>query len=226
MLDRFQRFAVYYAPPADSELWQAGATWLGWDAETGQAPAHPDLGLDLARLTETPRKYGLHGTIKPPMLLSCSPATFLGAVEMLADGLAPVDLGALRLKPLDGFLAIVPQAQSQTLSDTAAEVVRALDPFRAPLSEHDLQRRRASGLNARQEELLQLWGYPYVMEEFRFHVTLTGRLDNRQMQQAVQAALAWFGPALGERHRLDALCVFGEDGDGKFHLLRRCALRG
>ena len=226
MLDRFQRFAVYYAPHPRSDLAQAGAAWLGWDAETGAALAHPDLGLDLAALTQTPRKYGLHGTIKPPMRLAGSVASFLDGVEALAEHLAPVDLGALRLKALDGFLAIVPAPQPQVLSDCAAEIVRALDPFRAPATEQELARRRAAGLSARQEELLALWGYPYVMDEFRFHVTLTGKLSQAQMEDALRAAHGWFGPALAQPQSLDALCVFGEDEDGRFHLVRRVPLRG
>lgn len=226
MLDHFQRFAIYYAPQADSDFWKAGASWLGWNAETGQRVAHPDLGIDLAELTQRPRKYGLHGTLTPPMRLCCEPATFVDALEVLAQSLAPVDLGDLRVKPIDGFLAIVPDVQPKALGDTAAQIVRALDPFRAPLSDHDLARRRASGLTTRQDALMQLWGYPYVMEEFRFHVTLTGRLDTTAMPQVLQAAMAWFGPALEERHQLDALCLFGEAEDGRFHLIKRFALRG
>ncbi len=226
MLERFQRFAVYYAPHAGSEFWQAGTSWLGWNPETGQNVAHPDLGIDLARLTQTPRKYGLHGTLTPPMRLSCDPATFVDGLEVLAQSLVPVDLGDLQLTAIDGFLAVVPRVQPLPLTDTAAQIVRALDPFRAPLSEHDLARRRANELTAQQDALLQLWGYPYVMEEFRFHVTLTGRLDTTAMQQALRAAIAWFGPALEERHHLDALCLFGEAEDGRFHVIRRFALRG
>ena len=180
----------------------------GWGGmlKQGNAWRHPDLGIDLAQLTQTPRKYGLHGTLTPPMRLCCEPATFVDALEVLAQSLAPVGLGDLRVKPIDGFLAIVPDVQPQALSDTAAQIVRALDPFfRAPLSEHDLARRRASGLTKRQDALMQLWGYPYVMEEFRFHVTLTGRLDTATIPQVRQAAMAWFGPALEERHHLDAL---------------------
>lgn len=222
----FLRFAVYYAPEQGSDLARAGAQWLGWDADEAQPCNHPDLGLDLAQITQTPRKYGLHGTLKPPMRLACPRATFFDAVETLAQGLAPVDMGMLCLRPLDGFLAILPEAQPQTLTEAAGRIVEALDPFRAPLSEQELARRRAADLSARQEELLQLWGYPYVMEEFRFHVTLTGRLEQKAMIDTLRAAHAWFDPALRAEHWLDALCIFGEDEAGRFHLLRRVPLRG
>jgi hypothetical protein len=49
----------------------------------------------------------------------------------------------------------------------------------------------------RQRNYLDRWGYPYVMEEFRFHMTLTGRLDSTcrwgvvDMLRARFAAGAW-----------------------------------
>ncbi|WP_439562770.1 DUF1045 domain-containing protein [Roseinatronobacter sp.] len=222
----FQRFAIYYTPAADSVFARAGAAWLGWDAAQGRAVPHPDLGLDLATLTETPRKYGLHGTLTPPMRLACPVPAFLKAVETLAADMDPVPLGRLQLRPMDGFLAIVPDAQPRALTDAAARIVQELDPYRAALTDHDLARRRKAGLSARQDALLLRWGYPYVMDEFRFHITLSGKCAPAQMADALRAAHAWFDPALAQDHHLDALCVFGEGGDGRFHLLTRFAMRG
>lgn len=226
MPDAYTRYAVFYAPPFGSEFATAGARWLGWDVAEGCALPHPDLGLDLATVTQTPRKYGLHGTLKPPMRLATPPETFFDAVETFAQSRPPVDLGQLRLRMLGSFLAIVPNPQPAALGDLAAEVVRSLDPFRAPLSQAEMDRRRAAGLSAGQDALLVQWGYPYVMEEFRFHVTLSGQMDPASMRDVFRAADAWFGPVLAEHHRLSELAVFGEDSDGRFHLLRRFALTG
>jgi putative phosphonate metabolism protein len=222
----FGRFAIFYAPPEGSELAHAGAKWLGWDAAAGLAVAQPELGLDMASTTQTPRKYGLHGTLKPPMHLVTSQDAFLDAVETFAETRAPVAFGPLRLRTLGAFLAIVPEQQSSALSALAADIVRSFDPFRAPLSEGDLARRRASGLTDRQDRLLLEWGYPYVMDEFRFHITLTGKLDKMQMQDAFRAADAWFAPLLAEQHILSDLAVFGENADGRFHIVRRFPLAG
>ncbi|MEX0304933.1 MAG: phosphonate metabolism protein, partial [Leisingera sp.] len=38
----FTRYAIYYAPPADAEWSRFGASWLGWDMETGRELAHPE----------------------------------------------------------------------------------------------------------------------------------------------------------------------------------------
>lgn len=225
-MEKFQRFAVFHAPAPHSGLAQAGAQWLGWDAEAARTRTHPDLGPDLAKITQTPRKYGLHGTLKPPMRLTCTPDAFLDAVDHLAQGLAAVNMGRLVLRPMGGFLALVPETQPQALSDAAARIVTTLDPFRAPPSAAELARRRAARLSPRQEELLTRWGYPYVMEEFRFHITLTGRLDPESLAETLRAAHGWFGPVIDAAQTLDALCIFGEDETGRFHLLRRVPLRG
>lgn len=226
MLANFKRYAVYYAPPEGSDFARAGAAWLGWDSAEGVPVPHPELGVDLAQITQAPRKYGLHGTLKPPMRLAVAPATFLDAVETLSHSLAPVDLGKLRLRPIGSFLAVVPETQPPALEALAAQVLRGIDPFREALTPAEIERRRVSGLTARQDALLLEWGYPYVLEEFRFHVTLTGRLDTAQMQDAFRAADAWFGPALTARHSLADLAVCGEDDMGRFHQIRRFALTG
>lgn len=62
------RFAIYDAP-TDDALASFGAIWLGWDVRTGSATRQADVpGLD--DITMTPRKYGFHGTLKPPIRLA------------------------------------------------------------------------------------------------------------------------------------------------------------
>ena len=228
------RLAIYYSPDPESLLGRMGAEWLGRDAALGAPVTRPDLpvladlGLPAAQITVSAARYGLHGTLKPPFRLAegVAGASFLDAVEDLADGLAPVTIGPLRVAALGPFIALVPQVQPPALDAAAAEVVRALDPFRAPPSEAELARRRNAGLSARQEALLAEWGYPYVMEEFRFHVTLTDALPADAVAPLTQALAGHFAPALTEPACLDALVVFGEAEDGLFHEIRRFPLRG
>ena len=78
---------------------------------------------------------------------------------------------------IEGFIALVPAVPSVELEALAAACVREFDAFRAPLSEEDRVRRNPAKLTPRQREYLDRWGYPYVFEKFRFHMTLTGRLD-------------------------------------------------
>ncbi|MBP5856471.1 DUF1045 domain-containing protein [Marivibrio halodurans] len=211
---RFARFAIYYAPPAGSPLDRFGAGWLGGAPD-------PAIGLNpavVAAATEAPARYGFHGTLKPPFALAdgCGGREAIeAAVEALATRLAPARTEGLALKEIGRFLALVPVPDDGPIRPVADSCVVELDDFRAEASEAERQRRRAAGLTARQEELLDRWGYPYVMEAFRFHLTLTGPLDG-EARRAVAAALKpALAPVLAAPFTLDALTLFGDPGGGR-----------
>ncbi len=108
-------------------------------------------------------------------------------------------------------LALVPaDADNPQLQDLAASVVEAFEPFRAPLNPRDRAARAAHGLTPRQEELLDAYGYPYVFDEFRFHMTLTDRLNEYDRADMLSAARTWFGPILEQPIVLDRLTLFQE----------------
>ncbi len=225
---RFSRYAVYFTFP-QGPLAAFGAAWLGWNAATGERPDAPlidGLPAPAHALSATPRKYGLHGTIKPPFRLAQGTdfEALRLAVAAFCAGQKPVVLDGLDLGQLGGFLALTPQGDSSALAALASDTVRQLDAFRAPLTETDLARRRKAGLTDRQEALLQAWGYPYVMEEFRFHITLTGRLSPEAAEQARAALLPQVTPLLPQPFTVDALTICGEDEQGMFHELHRYRL--
>lgn len=226
----FTRFAVYLAPEP-GPLADFGSSWLGWDAAKGQKVAHPDLpGLPqpVAALTGTPRKYGFHGTIKPPFALAegTTPTDLQTELAALTARLAPIRLAGLELTALGRFLALTVTGNAAPLADMAAAVVRTIDPFRAPASAAELARRRKAQLSARQDELLGLWGYPYVMDEFRFHMTLTNRMPKPDLTATRQALAPVLTPLLPCPFHVRDLCLFGEATDGRFHLISRHALTG
>lgn len=226
-MEPMKRYAVYYAPAA-GEFWDRASAWLGWDAAAGAEVAPPDLGFQAAAITTDPRKYGFHGTVKPPFRLAegRDHAALGTAMADLAARLAPVTLPGLRLENLDGFLALVPQGDTAGLERLAGEVVRALDAFRAALNPAEIAKRRPERLTPRQRELLDAFGYPYVMEEFRFHLTLTDRLPEPEAARAAEILAAHFAPVLPRPFVIDSLCLFGEAADGRFHLLHRYTLSG
>lgn len=229
-MDGYRRYAIYVAPEP-GPLASFGAEWLGWDAAAGKTVTQPDVpGLPrpLAALTEAPRKYGFHGTIKPPFRLApgAGAARLHEAAGALCRGLATVVLPGLVLRRIGGFLALVPAGDTGDLAALAAAVVRGLDGFRAPPTAEEIARRRPERLTARQRVLLERWGYPYVMEEFCFHLTLTGSLPEAKAR-AVQAVLApRVTPALPRPFRIGSLCLFGEAEDGRFRLIHRYTLSG
>ena len=177
------------------------------------------------------RKYGFHGTVKPPFRLAegHDAEGLVSAAEKLASRLEPVELDGLQLSRLGSFLALTPRgskAQLTALAALASESVQGLDAYRAPAPQSELDRRRKAGLSERQESYLQQWGYPYVMEEFRFHLTLTGKLSRAEAEQTAEALRPVLAPLLPRPFRVDALCLFGEAADGRFHQLARYPLGG
>ena len=227
------RFAIYYVPHPATPLARFACTWLGRDVEDGSAvPALAVEGLEPARhaaLTADPRLYGFHATLKPPFRLAddANEAALLDAVAAYAARTAPVRLPALRLATLGHFMALVPAAPAAALDALAADCVRVFDSFRAPPEEAEVARRRMARLSARQEALLAAWGYPYVMEEFRLHLTLTGRLtpDDQALLAPILARLT--APFCGTPFDIEALAVCVQPAPGApFVLQRRFILAG
>lgn len=221
-MTEFTRYAIYYAPPPGDFAARANA-WL-----SDVAPDLPGLPRPPAALTAAPRRYGFHGTIKAPFRLAegVTAQMLQSDLATLAARLPVVRMDGLRLENLKGFLALTPEGDETDLLALGAEVVSRLDPFRAPLTEADIARRRPDRLSSRQRELLARWGYPYVMEEFRFHLTLTDDLPP-DVAQATAAILGlWFAEVLPRPFEIADLCLFGEDAQGRFHLLHRYPLTG
>lgn len=227
-MENFKRYAVYYAPEPGA-LANFAAAWLGWDPVLGVEVGHPDvpdLPFPVAQITETPRKYGFHGTLKPPFRLSGPLGALIADLEAFGRTHPPVVLDGLRLNQIGRFLALTPTGDLTSLERLAGNVVSALDAHRAPAGEAELARRRAAGLTSRQEVLLAEWGYPYVMEEFKFHLTLSGKLTEDEAAATKTALAPILAPLLPTPFVIRDLCLFGEADDGRFHLVHRYTLSG
>jgi putative phosphonate metabolism protein len=230
-LEGYNRYAVFWTPPAGSGLALFGAEWLGWDAEAARDAPQPALILPrpLAEVTRTPRRYGFHGTLKPPFRLAIGTHTaeIDQALTTLAGRLPPASAPGLALTTRLGFLALMPDGPAPEISLLAATCTRDLDRFRAPPGEAELAQRRARALTPRQEQNLTHWGYPYVLDDFHFHLTLTGRLHPGEAEALTVAATARATPHLDPALRLNCICLFGDPGGGQgFRLLRRYRLIG
>jgi hypothetical protein len=226
------RYAIYWAPNPDSPLGRFGAAWLDpagrfpWPHHDGTS----DPAAEAARRAAiaAPSVYGFHATLKPPFRLAggADIARLQARIAVFAASRPALRSIELTLAPLGDFLALVPAASRPDIDALAASCVRDLDAFRAPPTDAELARRRAAGLSVAQEALLRRWGYPYVMEAFRFHMTLTGRLD-RDALAAMRGRLeglmeAWATPV----DFVDIALFRQSEPGGDFVLVRRFALGG
>jgi putative phosphonate metabolism protein len=214
------RYAIYYAPARESPWWAFGASWLGRDEMRNVPLAQPALhGLDAASMTSItaePRRYGFHATLKAPFRLNAGETGdgLLARLRLLAAGRRAVPLGQLVPVYMSGFVALVPAANGGPQA-LAAACVTELDDLRAPLTQAERERRRMAPGDTRAAELFERYGYPHVLERFRFHMTLTGPVDTATAGQVVAqvarpvALLNAQEPAV-----LDRLCLFFESEPG------------
>ncbi|UTP38490.1 DUF1045 domain-containing protein [Phenylobacterium sp. LH3H17] len=221
------RYAIYYAPAAGDDLWRKASAWLGRDAYTGQVLARPALadldGLDLDALTADPRDYGFHATLKAPFELAdgVSETELLDFAARFAAARAPFE-AAIAPAALGRFLAFREQEPSTGIAALHGDCVRAFDPFRAPLGELDLARRRKAPLTPEQDARLVAWGYPYVFEDFRFHMTLTGQVRDEDLRERVLGVLRDHFAEESGPHRFDGVAVFKQaDRAAPFDILQR-----
>ncbi len=220
------RYAIYYAPRPASALWRFGSETIGYDAADGSRPRMlvPDgfSAEEWLDLTREPRRYGFHATLKAPFVLTegRSEDELLAMLRNAATGLARVPLGGLVVATIGSFTALVPAGDTASLDALAFFVVRAFEPFRAPMSVADRERRLKSPLTPRQIVQLDRWGYPYVGEDFRFHMTLTGPL-HADVRDVVREGLVRLHAerVAHEPVVVDRLCVFKQERrDGPFRI--------
>ena len=223
------RYAIYYTPPQGTPLAVQAARWLGRDhfrnVDVAQRPTSMFSPDTLAEATSEPRRYGFHATLKAPFSLAdgTSQAQLHAAFDAFADTMEPVHIPELALGQLGDFFALVPSDWNSALQEFADHCVRHFEPFRAPLSEADFSRRKPDSLTASQRHNLVSWGYPYVFEDFRFHMTLTGQVPAEQ-QTAMRLLLAeTFSQEIARPLDIDHIALFAEPARGAPFVLDRIA---
>lgn len=198
------RFALYYAPPRASAWWRAGCAWLGRDPEDGATLAPPQPGAlrrPVDALTVAPRRYGWHATLVAPFALrpGVAPDELVAAAAAWARACAPLAID-VDVAAHGAFVALRPAHAhgDDALRALAARALRALAPLRRPPADAERAKRAAAPLSERQRALLAEWGYPYVLDEYRFHMTLSDPLDDPAERAALidwwKAAAAALGP--------------------------------
>jgi len=227
----FPRYAIYFAAGRDSRLSRFGAELLGYDAYTGDELSFPKDALHVAPdwrdVSSDPRKYGFHGTLKAPMALAAdkTEAELMAACAAFAGKERPVPVIRPIVDAISGFIAVIPAEPVDALHQLAADCVRDFDAFRAPLSAEDRARRKPEKLSERQRDYLDRWGYPYVMEEFRFHMTLTGRLDAERRGPILEMLRARFAALKLDALEIDRITLFKQDdAKARFRIIGEWAL--
>jgi putative phosphonate metabolism protein len=226
------RYAIYFVPAAQMNLYRFGRSILGYDCYTGRDVGSPDgLHQEFANwreITDEPRRYGFHATLKAPFRLSpsCSEAALTDAFDKFAKVGHPVAHIEPEITVLGDFIAIVPRRPTLALNTLANQCTTSFDAFRAPMTAKERARRTASYLSPSQMQNLDRWGYPFVFEDFRFHMTLTGRLPKAARDHIIAVLRRAFDRMCGNgKIAVDRLALVKQpDEQARFRILCQAEL--
>ncbi len=211
------RYAICYAPEQGSTLEAFDRSWFGRLNSKPTASLVPGLTFKrLEFLTTGPRNYGLHGTLKPSFELNphTTEAALLAVAKIFAGRLGPITLPALELGEIGVIVSFVLTSSSAALEDLQSACVRAFDGYRQPLTNSQEESYKRNRLTVHQDKMLDHWGYPYVMEEFDFHISLTDPVPDEKERAAIMKALPKLaGAVLGKPLVMSEIAVFRQESE-------------
>lgn len=168
---------------------------LGWDIVAASSCRQPDIP-GFPEVTKAPRRYGFHGTLKPPFHLADGTglAQLQASVASFAQTWAPARCDSLALSSVGHFLAMTPGGGSSGIARIATGCVAEFGVYRAAPDEQELVHRRKAGLTARQDSLLTRWGYLLT----KVDVSCAGRADAPCGGIYIAASIAWLWVVEGQ----------------------------
>lgn len=209
------RYAVFFAPCDRSPLGHFGATVLRRKPTSADEWVNPEIAVNFDNTPvwraciERPAHYGFHATIVAPFELHRD-----YTAEQLQDDLAafcqtqqPLALTGLAPRLTHRYDALAFDDQPPEIKQFATRCVTRFEKYCAPLTEEDVQRRKKKVLTPAQKLNLQKHGYPYVFDDFNFHMTLSGTMPDDD-----NGFLRWLGvlyhQMVPDTPYIDRLCIF------------------
>ena len=227
MEEYYKRYAIYYAPLENSELDVFGKCWLGWDPYKGLETTKSDLSSSpnlqkFSRFVFAPKQYGFHGTIKAPFRLKDGYTynDLENKVCEISKQIHSFHLDELIIKKLGNFIALIP-TNNLKVNELSNKFVKGLDYLRDELSEDELKKRNPEKLTPNQKKMLYKWGYPYVFNEFKFHLTLTSKLNIEEIDGVFKSLQNILKQVNLSKINFNNICIFGQKSDEKFYFIKR-----
>ncbi|HEX5846258.1 MAG TPA: DUF1045 domain-containing protein [Rhodoplanes sp.] len=226
------RYAIYFVPAADHPLYRFGRAVLGYDCYTREDVAHPYSDrlspAEWAALTREPRIYGFHATLKAPfrLLAPFDEAALVHAFAVFAAARHAIPVIEPCVRMLGSFIAVMPRRPSVALDEFAARCVTEFDCFRAPLTREERERRVSAGLGPAEIANLDRWGYPFVFEAFRFHMTLSGPAPSARCDCVLALLQEAFARQCGESaFAIDRVALLRQDhAQARFYAVAQAIL--
>ena len=236
-MKKYSRYAIYYAPPKESSLEEFGRYWFGWDPLNAKLINNKQRinylnGFGIKNLKNIDKnvliakKYGFHGTLIPPFKLNknYSTNTLFKKTEEIAKKLKKFKFYKFKLKKINNFYAFVQNKKNNNINKLSNRLVRELFKFRSPLTKKEIDRRNPSKLSKLQLNILYKWGYPYLMSEFNFHMTLASEVTGNKLYLELKKIERNKEIILNEINNFDKIYIFGENQKGMFENLENFSL--
>ncbi len=228
----YTRYAIYYTPQPGTALAAFGRSWFGRANDGVTLQAFSDAGLSgtsFAKLAVAPGRYtGLHALFRAPFALRDGiglDAIKTRLINFAATAQAGRDRASdlVALRPLPGAAPGRGQRRRSTGSPRNASLRSRISPRRrATPSARNMP---SPELSDYQRLLLESFGDPYVLSEYRFSITLTGPLDATHLERVSQALWPVLEEICASGVTVDGLSLFGDAGGrtpmrliGRYHL--------
>ncbi len=215
----YERYAIYYVPHYETELAEFGKSWFGYDLSEGETDrALHGLDMEFARqVTQKPARYGIHATLKAPFYLeeNSSLEQLLEKTDRFAKKRQRFTLGKLKIGWHGNTMVLVESEKNLQVNQFASQCVLKFEDFRAPLTMKERTRRLEQNLNMHQRLMLEELGYPFVLSEFQFHITLTKNMTEEEKRTVVPALQPELDKILQTPCEIDGIAVVGDPGNNQ-----------
>ena len=212
------RYAIYFTPQPGTALAAFGRSWFGRANDGATLQAFSDSGFagtGFAKVPLAPGRYtGLHALFKAPFALrdGMGVDALKSRLVSFATRRKPAETGPLTLAREGRFLVLRPVEPTPMLDWLAAQCVAAFEDFAAPPSETERAAHASPNLSDYQRLLLESFGDPHVLSEYRFYITLTGPLDKTHLERVTQALWPVLEEICASGVTVDGLSLFGDCG--------------
>ena len=212
------RYAIYFTPQPGTALAAFGRSWFGRANDGATLQAFSDSGFagtGFAKVPSAPGRYtGLHALFKAPFALRDGMAVdaLKSRLVSFATRRKPTETGPLTLAREGRFLVLRPVEPTPLLEWLAAQCVSAFEDFAAPPGDTERAAHASPNLSDYQRLLLESFGDPYVLSEYRFYITLTGPLDKTHLERVTQALWPVLEEICASGVTVDGLSLFGDCG--------------
>jgi hypothetical protein len=224
------RYAIYYTPRPGTQLAAFGRSWFGRanDGVTLQAFSEAGLAGACPKLSGSNGNYpGLHAVFRNHFRLREGIGTdaLKGRLISFARRRRPVETGPLTLARAGRYLVLRPVEAKPALDWLAAQCVAAFDGYVTASGSAEKEAHDDEALNDHQRLLLNSFGDPHVLSEYRFQITLTGPLDGAHLERVAQALWPMLEEICADGVLVDGLSLCGQsDGRTPMRLLGRYRL--